>query len=91
MSKPDGALTYFPLLHNSHPGKPHIPDSEGDCGLDYDDQRVVGIYTTREKAEEALEEVRLLPGFSAEPLCFVIDEWSVGEEMDEGFVTEFWA
>lgn len=90
MSRPDNAVTYYPLLHNSHPGKEHDPDGERECGLEYDDQRVVGVYTTRELAEQAIEAVRQLPGFSAEPPCFVIDEWSVGEEMSEGFVWKLW-
>jgi hypothetical protein len=90
MAKPDGAVTYFPVLHNSHPGKPHASDDLRDCWLEFDNQRIVGVFTTREKAEQAVEAVRQLPGFSAEPHCFTVDEWSVGEEMDEGFVVEFW-
>ena len=50
MPSPDGAVTYFTVLHNSHPGKEHAADGELDCGWAYDDQRIVGVYSTREKA-----------------------------------------
>jgi hypothetical protein len=90
VSSPESAVTYFTVVHNSHPGKPHAPDRELDCGWTYDDQRVVGVFTTLAKAEQAIEAVRQLPGFSAEPPCFVVDEYSVGDELSEGFITEFW-
>jgi hypothetical protein len=90
MSSPDVAVTYFTVLHNSHPGKEHAADGELDCGWAYDDQRIVGVYSTQEKAVQAIEDARRLPGFSADPPCFVIDEDTVGDEWSEGFITEFW-
>jgi len=91
MTDEDVASTYFLVLHNAHPGQDHAGDEgEVDCGWVFDDQRIVGVYSTQEKAEQAIEDTRDLPGFSADPPCFEIDEWKVGDEYSEGFVTEYW-
>jgi len=90
MSSPDVAVTYFTVLHNSHPERNTRPTESWTAGWAYDDQRIVGVYPTQEKAVQAIEDARRLPGFSADPPCFVIDEDTVGDEWSEGFITEFW-
>ncbi|MBL1108847.1 hypothetical protein JK361_30410 [Streptomyces sp. 5-8] len=53
---------------------------------DGDDVKLLGVYSTPEKARERMHRARLLPGFADEPDCFVIDEHAVDEdEWTEGF------
>ncbi|WP_208298621.1 DUF7336 domain-containing protein [Streptomyces liangshanensis] len=54
---------------------------------DGDDVKLLGVFSTRERAEAGRERARVLPGFRDEPECFVVD----GYELDvgtwgEGFV-----
>lgn len=54
---------------------------------DGDDTKLLGVYSSREKAEERIHQARRLPGFADEPECFVIDEHTVDtDEWTEGFV-----
>ncbi|WP_086723418.1 DUF7336 domain-containing protein [Streptomyces carpinensis] len=54
---------------------------------DGDDAKLLGVYSTLEKAEERVRRARLQPGFADEPDCFVIDEYTLDEdEWTEGFV-----
>lgn len=62
-------------------GSLHIDEQDGD------DVKLLGIYSTREKAEERRRRAALLPGFGDEPDCFVIvpyrlddDAWTEGFE-----------
>jgi len=52
-----------------------------------DDVKRLGVYSTREKAQERVVEARKLPGFSSEPQCFYIEEALLDEdEWPEGYV-----
>ena len=56
----------------------------------HDDIKFIGIFSTREKAEAALEHVRRQPGFRDFPDGFYIGECEVKSEQlgwPEGFVT----
>ncbi len=54
---------------------------------DGDDAKLLGVYSTLEKAEERVRRARLLPGFVEEPDCFVVEEHTLDEdEWTEGFV-----
>jgi hypothetical protein len=54
---------------------------------DGDDAKLLGAYSTLEKAKERRRRARLLPGFVDGPECFVIDEYTLDEdEWTEGFV-----
>jgi hypothetical protein len=54
---------------------------------DGDDVKMLGVYSTQDKAEERIRQARLLPGFSDEPDCFVMDAYTLDEdEWTEGCV-----
>jgi hypothetical protein len=49
--------------------------------------KVVGVYSSRELAEAAVERTRLLPGFADEPDGFTIEQYEVGRDhWPRGFV-----
>ncbi|WP_225826491.1 DUF7336 domain-containing protein [Streptomyces naphthomycinicus] len=53
---------------------------------DGDDAKLLGVYSTLEKAEERVRRARLRPGFADEPDCFVIDEYTLdADEWTGGF------
>lgn len=59
---------------------------------DHGDIKVVGHFSTREKAEAALKSVRLQPGFRDRPSSFEISEWPIDPdrlEWAEGYVTAY--
>ncbi|MFG2577057.1 hypothetical protein [Streptomyces sp. NPDC048481] len=59
----------------------HIDEQDGD------DVKLLGVYSTRGKAEERRRRARLVPGFAEEPDCFVIDAYTIDEdEWSGGFV-----
>jgi hypothetical protein len=50
--------------------------------------KMIGVYSTRDKAEEAVERLRLQPGFRETPKCFHIDDYTVDmDHWTEGYVT----
>ncbi|CAM4508266.1 hypothetical protein NONI108955_38280 [Nocardia ninae] len=63
-------------------------DADGD--LDWDDEegddiKLLGVYSTGQRAQERIREAKTLPGFRDEPECFHIaryevdkDEWTSG-------------
>ncbi|QDU91610.1 hypothetical protein Pla175_50400 [Pirellulimonas nuda] len=54
---------------------------------DYESVKALGIYATREDAEDAIGRFLRLPGFSEHPDGFSIDEYTVGKDCwPEGFV-----
>ncbi|MFF9070269.1 hypothetical protein ACF09E_33490 [Streptomyces sp. NPDC014891] len=53
-----------------------------------DDAKLLGVYSSRVKAEERMRRARLLPGFADEPDCFVVDDHVLDEdEWPDGFET----
>ncbi|MCA9599083.1 MAG: hypothetical protein KC776_37490 [Myxococcales bacterium] len=53
-----------------------------------EDEKLIGVYSTRQHAEAAIQRLRSLPGFSDFPDGFVIDEYALDEDhWTEGFVT----
>ncbi|WP_194892308.1 DUF7336 domain-containing protein [Catenulispora pinisilvae] len=53
---------------------------------DGDNVKLLGVYSTFEKAQERRTRARTLPGFATEPECFVIDEYTVDQDTwAEGF------
>ncbi|MCF2527011.1 hypothetical protein [Yinghuangia soli] len=56
-------------------------------GQDGDDVKLLGVYSSRAQAEARVARARLLPGFAAEPECFVIGAYAVDrDEWTTGFV-----
>jgi hypothetical protein len=55
---------------------------------DWDDLKILGAYSTKQKAQERLLRSRGLPGFRDEPDCFLVDQYTLDEDRwTEGFVT----
>ncbi|UUU32103.1 hypothetical protein JIX56_20570 [Streptomyces sp. CA-210063] len=53
-----------------------------------DDVKLLGVYSSRDKAQERIVRARVLPGFRDEPKCFYIEEFTVdADEWKDGFVT----
>lgn len=53
-----------------------------------EDVKIIGIYSTREKAEQAIERLRSQAGFKDCPNSFYIDRYKVDEDhWKEGYVT----
>jgi hypothetical protein len=46
--------------------------------------KTIGIYSTREKAQQAVERLRTQPGFRAAPDGFVVDLYWVDQDCWEG-------
>jgi hypothetical protein len=45
-----------------------------------DNGRYIGVYSTRDRAEEAKLRTKLLSGFRDFPEGFIIDEYTIGED-----------
>lgn len=78
----------------------HEPDVDGsvqhvdaDGGLIHDedegdDLKILGVYSTEQRALDRIERARQLPGFAEEPDCFMIDCYVVDQDQwSDGFVT----
>lgn len=64
-------------------GDVHVAEQDGD------EVKLLGVYSSREKAEGRMISARLLPGFADEPECFIVDEYTVDtDKWVEGF-TQF--
>jgi hypothetical protein len=65
-------------------------DNHGDVPLDdrTDDAKLIGIYRDQREADAAIARTRLLPGFSDEPECFIVETHTVDEDnWTTGFMT----
>ncbi|WP_055628272.1 DUF7336 domain-containing protein [Streptomyces hirsutus] len=88
-------MIVYPLWHVGHQNEAgpdgatvHI-DEDGVFidEQDGDDVKLLGIYSTEEKAEERIVRARLLPGFRDEPKCFIIDAYLLDDDTwEDGFV-----
>ncbi|WP_240512606.1 DUF7336 domain-containing protein [Streptomyces griseoruber] len=88
-------MTVYLLWHVGHQNEAGADDTtvhrEGETVYideqDGDDPKLLGVYSTLDKAEDRIHRARLLPGFSAEPDCFVVEEHTLDEDAwPEGFV-----
>jgi len=56
------------------------------CG--HDETCFIGVYATREDANEAVKRLSKQPGFCERPDCFYVGEYELGKDhWTEGFVT----
>ncbi len=65
-------------------------DGSGDLLIDeeYDDVKIVGVYSTENAAMAAIDRARLREGFRDEPDCFVASPYTLDEDSwTEGFVS----
>jgi len=52
------------------------------------DEKLIGVYRTREAAEQAISRTKLLPGFVDCPQGFEIDAYEIGvDNWTEGYAT----
>ena len=71
-----------PTRHRNEDGELDWDEEEGD------DLKMLGAYSTEQKAEERIERARALPGFRDEPDCFRIDCCTVDDDQwTDGFVS----
>ena len=55
---------------------------------EFDETKIIGIYSTKEKAKEVIEKYNTLPGFKDYPNDFYIDKYELDKNhWDEGFIT----
>ncbi|MFI7000009.1 hypothetical protein [Nocardia sp. NPDC050175] len=81
-------------IHHARPsdGAPirHV-DDDGDLIWDEeggDDVKLLGAYSTEQRANERIREAQNLPGFRDEPDCFHIDRYEVDkDEWTSGYFT----
>ena len=53
-----------------------------------DDEKLIGVYASREDAQGAIARVGSQPGFRSTPEGFHIDEYEIGaDQWKEGFIT----
>jgi hypothetical protein len=53
-----------------------------------DDEKLIGVYGSKEDAEAAIARLAVKPGFSSAPEGFQIDEYEIGlDHWTEGYVT----
>lgn len=87
-------MNVFLLWHVRHAafrdGRPTRHRGEdGELGWDEeggDDVKILGVYSTEMKAQDRIIRARTLPGFRAEPDCFLIDQYTTDEDRwTEGF------
>ena len=57
---------------------------------DEEDVKIIGIYSTKELAREAVERTKLFQGFCDAPKGFYIDEYPLDKDSwTEGYITVF--
>jgi hypothetical protein len=63
----DGTLT----VHRDEEGELVWDEEEGD------DLKILGVYSTEERAQDRITRARQLPGFRDEPDCFYVSAYTV--------------
>jgi hypothetical protein len=62
---------------------------EHDTDVQPDTSKLIGIYSSQERATDAVARYQQKPGFSEHPFGFSIDEYLVDEDhWKEGYITE---
>ena len=71
-----------PIVHRGEDGELVWAEDDGD------DLKILGAYSTADRAQDRIERARQLPGFEDEPECFYIDRYVVDRDCwGEGFIT----
>jgi hypothetical protein len=65
-------------VHHDEDGTVYIDEQDGD------DVKLLGVYSTRERAEERRQRARLTPGFQGEPECFIIGSYTLDRDAWHG-------
>lgn len=92
VSPSDQGSCVFLLYHVSHVGRIEPiahRNEQGGLLLDPeagDDVKLLGCYSSDERAQERIHSASVLPGFSDEPECFFVDRYVVDrDEWPEGY------
>lgn len=70
----------------------HIHELTDDFGA-HDEEKMIGVFSSAEKANETIERLKVLEGFRDCPLkCFTVDEYEVDKPLNwtEGFFIARW-
>jgi hypothetical protein len=71
-----------PTRHRDENGELEWDEEDGD------DLKILGAYSTEQKAQDRIVRARALSGFRDEPDCFLVDPYTLDEDRwMEGFVT----
>lgn len=71
-----------PTEHRDPTGELIWDEEEGD------DLKILGAYSSEERARDRIERARQSPGFRDEPDCFMVDHYTLNEDLwVDGFVT----
>lgn len=86
------------LVHHVHhaawlDGRPtEHRDADGELSWDEqegDDVKLLGVFSSEERADACVARARVLPGFRDEPDCFLVGPYTVDEEeWTEGYLSE---
>ncbi|MBF9131411.1 hypothetical protein I0C86_20950 [Plantactinospora sp. S1510] len=88
-------MDVFMLWHIRHArsldGSPTLHRQDGELIWDEedgDDLKILGVYSSEQRAEERIQGARLLPGFRDEPDCFMVNRHRLDEDQwADGFVS----
>ena len=70
----------------------HIHELTDDSGT-HDEEKLIGVFSSANKANDTIEKLKILEGFRDYPLsCFTIDEYEVDKASNwaDGFYTARW-
>ena len=70
----------------------HTHELTDDLGT-HDEEKLIGVFSSAEKADDTIESYKSLEGFRDYPLnCFMIDEYEMDDptNLTEGFFTAQW-
>jgi hypothetical protein len=71
-----------PTRHRAEEGQLTWDEEDGD------DLKILGVYSTEQKARDRIVRARSLPGFRDEPDCFLIDHYAIDQDRwIDGFVS----
>jgi hypothetical protein len=84
------AVEVYLLWHIHHSSDQHA-DADGNLVWDEEDgdnPKILGVYSTAQRAQDRIERARRDPGFADEPDCFMIDRYVVDRDhWEDGFVS----
>jgi hypothetical protein len=88
-------MDVFLLRHIRHArnldGSPTVHRENGELIWDEeegDDLKLLGVYSSEQRAQERIQRARVLPGFQQEPDCFMVDTYRLDEDQwTDGFVS----
>lgn len=53
-----------------------------------EETKIIGIYSSRNKAEQVVEKYKNIQGFNDYPDCFFVDQYTIDKDNWEGFIRD---